>query len=468
MKRPFDLASPASLVLATLAGLSACQTAPTDAARERTLPVAAQFPHAGAGEADAAPLAWPRYFTDARTRRLIELALANNRDLQAAAFNLQAAQARAQVQASALWPTIGAGATVNRQPSGGKTVTTYSGGLVMASYELDLFGRLRNLDQAAQAQVLASQAARHTVQAGLVAAVASTALALQADDELLDLARRTLATREDTLRLATLRLQVGAGAEPDVQAARSLVEATRAALAQAQRQRELDENALVLLLGQPLPADLAAGPALSATPLAAPLPVGLPSQVLLRRPDIWQAEQALAAAQANVGAARAAFFPQITLTSSAGTASTELSGLFKGGSWVWTFTGQVLQPLWDAGRNQGNFRAAQATRDAAQAQYEKAVQSGFREVADALAGRATLDEQWRAQQAQAEAEAKRLQLTELRYKHGAASHFELLDAQRSVFAAQQAALAVRLALLQNQVALYKALGGGLQDDASNR
>jgi NodT family efflux transporter outer membrane factor (OMF) lipoprotein len=254
-----------------------------------------------------------------------------------------------------------------------------------------------------------------------------------------------------------VRFDGGVAAEPELRGAESLLAGARANLAALQRQRRLDLNALVLLIGQPLPADLPAAPPLEALGLAE-LPAGLPSEVLLQRPDIRQAEQQLIAANANIGAARAAFFPRISLTASLGTASTQLSGLFE--NTAWSFGGQLLQPLFDAGRNQANLEAAQAARAIAVAQYEKSIQVAFREVADALAGRATLGEQLAAQQAQAAAEARRASLADLLLRGGAASQLDRLDAERSLLAARQAVVQLQLARLQNAVLLYRVLGGG--------
>ena len=304
------------------------------------------------------------------------------------------------------------------------------------------------------------------MQVSLVAGVANGWLTLQADEELLDISRRTLATREDSLALAKMRREVGLASDLDYRQAESLAEAARATLAQQQRQRALDENALALLLGQPLPDDIRAslaGSRLASVPAMADLPAGLPSDLLTQRPDIRQAEQQLIAANASIGAARAAFFPSITLTAQAGTASTELSDLFKSGSWAFTPTVSALLPVFNAGRNQAALDAAKAGRAIAVAQYEKAIQSAFREVSDALASQSLLAEQSRAQQAQAAAEAERLRLSDLRYQNGVASYLDLLDAQRSLFALEQAVVQVRLAQLQNQVQLYKALGGGWRE-----
>ncbi|MDT4855566.1 Outer membrane protein OprM [compost metagenome] len=295
-----------------------------------------------------------------------------------------------------------------------------------------------------------------------MASVASTWLSLQASDELLALTQRTLATRQDSLRLTKLRFDNGATSALDLRQAESLTAAAESALAQQQRQRALDLNALTLLVGPPLPAALAdpAKDAVTTQPLFRDLPAGLPSDLLTRRADIRQAEQTLIAANANIGAARAAFFPRISLTASVGSASSELSGLFKGGSWGFSLAPQALLPIFDAGRNRAGLATAQVGREMAVAQYEKAIQTAFREVADALAGRATLGEQLRAQQAQATAEAERFRLAELRYRNGVASFLDVLDAQRSLFSTQQGLTQTRLAQQQNQVALYKALGGG--------
>jgi multidrug efflux system outer membrane protein len=356
----------------------------------------------------------------------------------------------------------------------------YSVGLALSSWEIDFFGRIASLKEAALAQYLASEEAQRATQTSLVAAVASTWLSLQANEELLALTQRTLATREDSLRLSKLRFDNGASSALDLRQAESLTASAQVALAQQRRLRALDVNALTLLVGQTPPAALlpTAAPAPAApasndgTAVAVPaapamgasmlrdVPAGLPSDLLTRRADIRQAEQQLIAANANIGAARAAFFPRISLTASAGTASSDLSGLFKDGSWGFTLAPQALLPIFDAGRNRANLDAAWAGRDIAVAQYEKTIQTAFREVADALAGNATWGDQLAAQQVQATAEADRFRLAELRYRNGVSSFLDVLDAQRSLFATQQALAQTRLAQQQSQVALYKALGGG--------
>lgn len=450
--------------LAAALCLGGCSFIPT---YERpAAPVPAQWPATSApvGATVAVPdLTWKDFFTDASLRQLIEIALTHNRDLRVAVLNIEQARAQLGIRRADQFPTLNAGLSGSRTPTGtGKYVTVDSAGLLVTSYELDFFGRVASLKEQALAQYLASQEGSKTAQISLVASVAQTWLALLADEELLALSRRTLSGREDSLRLAQLRFDNGAASELDLRLAQSLTEATRVSLAQQQRQRAQDENALALLLGQPLPEEARARLALS--PLAqlrlAELPAGAPSDLLIGRPDIRQAEQQLIASNANIGAARAAFFPRITLTAGAGSASSSLAGLFQGGTWGFTAAPQLLMPLFDAGRNQAGLDAAKSGREIAVAQYEKAIQTAFREVADALAGRETLAEQLRAQQAQAQAESARMGLTDLRLRNGAASQLDWLDAQRSLFGAEQAVVLTRLAYLQNQVALYKTLGGG--------
>jgi multidrug efflux system outer membrane protein len=430
-------------------------------------PVAASFgaeATTAAGAQAAADIEWQRYFGDERLKRLIDISLKNNRDLRIAILNIEQARATYQIRRADELPTVGAGLTAARAANGaGGVGTSYAAGFAITGYELDLFGRVRSLSQAAQAQFLASEEARKTVQISLVAAVAGAHLNLLADDAQIELTRQTLATREDSLKLAKLRFDNGASSELDYRQAETLLEGARATLAQLQRQRALDENALVLLLGQPLPADLPAGLPQAGLEQSPALLAGLPSELLERRPDVRAAEQQLHAANANIGAARAAFFPRISLTGNAGTASSELSGLFKSGTWAITGTAQLLQTIFDAGRNQSNLDLAKTNREIALAQYEKAIQTAFREVADALAGRATLGEQLRAQTAVAQATETTFKLADLRYRNGAASYLDVLDAQRSLFTARQAVLQVQTLQSQNLVALYKVLGGGWKD-----
>ncbi|MEO8311514.1 MAG: efflux transporter outer membrane subunit, partial [Caldimonas sp.] len=328
-----------------------------------------------------------------------------------------------------------------------------------------LFGRVHDLSEAALAQYFAIAENRKAAQISLVASVANAYLNLLADDALLRVTRQTLETREESTRLTKLRFDNGASSELDFRQAESLLEGARVALAQSLRQRSFDENALQLLVGQTLPADLPPSLPLGQQQIPGDLPAGVPSDLLVRRPDVRASEQQLLAANANIGAARAAFFPRISLTANLGSASTELSGLFKSGSFAFTGTAQLLQPIFDAGRNRANLDVARVNRDIAVAQYERSIQSAFREVADALAGRATLGEQLRAQAAQTNALAITYRLADLRYRAGAASYLDSLDAQRQLFIAQQALVQTQALQLQNLVTLYRVLGGGWRESA---
>jgi multidrug efflux system outer membrane protein len=454
------------VALVALAGAGCTSLIPT---YERpAAPIPASYPPEPAppppGEA-AADIDWQRFFADPRLRQLISLALANNRDLRVAVLNIEQTRALYQVRRADELPTIGAGASATRQPAGNNIVTSYAVGFAASSYELDLFGRVHALSEAALAQYFATAEARKAAQISLVSSVANTYLAVLADDEQLRVTRQTLDTREESTRLTKLRFENGASSELDFRQAESLLEGARVALAQSIRARALDENALVLLVGQALPADLPPALPLDQQQIPIDLPAGLPSELLARRPDIRASEQQLLAANANIGAARAAFFPRISLTANLGTASIELANLFKSGSWAFTGTAQLLQPIFDAGRNQANLDFARASRDVAVAQYERSIQSAFREVADALAGRATLGDQLRAQAAQVNAFAAAYRLADLRYRSGASSYFDALDAQRSLFAAQLLLVQTQQLQLQNLVTLYRALGGGWNESA---
>lgn len=432
-------------------------------------PVPAQLPLASAAAASAPagaqatvrPLTWQELVRPAPLRQLIEQALANNRDLRVAALNVERAKAQLGVAQADRYPTVGAGFTANRAPntSTGQQATTLTAGLQISSWELDFFGRIASLSDAAKAQLLSSEAGRRSAELTLVGAVVSGWLALAADADLAQVTERTLASRDETLRLTKLRADVGAASQLELQSAESLAASARVAALQLQRQREQDLNALALLVGGPVPAELLPQAGALDQPVLAEVPVGLSSEVLLARPDVVQAEQALIAANANIGAARAAFFPRVTLTASAGQAASTFSDLFQAGHFAWTLGGQALMSIFDAGRNQANLDAAKVSREITVAQYEKAVQSAFRDTADALAGLATWRDQLQAQQRQLDTTREISRLTELRYSRGAASELERQDAQRSLLATEQAVAQTRLAEQVNRVTLWKALGG---------
>ena len=457
-------------------GVSGCSMIPK---YERpTAPVAADWParHGAVVSTDttaAADIEWQTFFSDPALKQLIEASLSSNRDLRIAVLNIEQARAQFQIRRADQFPTVNAALTGSRQPNpngNGSISSLYSAGLAVTAYEFDFFGRVASLKEAALAQYLATEEGRKTVQISLIANVANLYLSLRADDELLLITQQTLNTREESLRLAKLRFDNGVTSELDYRQAESLTEAARVSMAQLVRQRALDENALTLLVGQAVAPEtiraLPAGKGLADLPIMRDVPAGLPSDLLARRPDIRQAEQQLLSANANIGAARAAFFPRISLTTSLGTASSRLTGLFNSGSWGWTLAPQLLLPIFDAGRNTAGLASAEAGEGIAIAQYEKSIQTAFREVSDALDNRATLGEQLRAQQAQANAEALRFKLSDLRYQNGISSQLDVLDAQRSLFAARQAVVQTRLAQLQSQVTLYKTLGGGWKDTAT--
>jgi NodT family efflux transporter outer membrane factor (OMF) lipoprotein len=469
--------------LAAAALLAACSSLAPKTERPAA-PVPAQLPlpvelAASAPAAPVEPLTWQQFVREPALRQLIETALANNRDLRVATLTVERARAQLDIARADKLPTVGVGVTANSAPnvSTGNQAQTYTAGLQLASWEIDFLGRIGNLNDAARAQLLATEAGRRSAELALVGAVASSYLNLVGDAQLLGVAERTLVARESTLRLTRTKADAGAASAIELQSAVSLVAQARVARQQALRQRQQDLATLALLLGQPVPEALVPavpspgdGSAPSApaadgeadaqlAALLADVPVGLGSEVLLRRPDVVQAERQLEAADANIGAARAAMWPRVTLTASAGQASSQLSGLFQGGNFAWTLGAQALFTLFDSGRNQANVNAATVGRDIAVAQYERAVQAAFKDTADALGGLST----WRAQrEAQAEqlASARELaRLTELRYRAGAASELERLDAQRNLYAAEQGLIQTRLAEQQNRVALWKALGG---------
>ena len=458
--------NPGWLALAVAACLAGCAASgPTTPADTQAVLQQAGVPvslPAGAGApADTPALDWRDLVREPRLLAWVDLALQNNRDLRVALLNVQRAQAQLGLTDANRLPTLGVGVSASRAPnSKGQQVNSLTAGVSVSTWEIDLFGRLANLSDAARAQLLSSQAGRQAVQVALVGSVLQAGLALQADDELLELARLALVSREQTLKLTQLRESAGAASLLELQAQQTLTAQGRVALAQFTRQQQQDLNALALLLGQPVPA----GAALPSIRLAdeawlAEVPAGLSSAVLLRRPDVIAAEQTMRAAQANIAAARAAFWPSISLTAQAGQASAQLAGLFQGGNFAYTLAANALLTVFDAGRRQANLDAAQASQQIAQAQYERAIQSAFRDTADALAGLATWRDQLAAQREQRDAARDTARLTELKASQGAASALERLDAQRALFSAEQAVVQVRLAELNNRVLLYKALGG---------
>ncbi|MES2717638.1 MAG: efflux transporter outer membrane subunit [Pseudomonadota bacterium] len=455
--------------LAAALVLAGCATAPdwTGAPPAQALQqadVPARLPAAAGSSDDTPALLWSQVVQSPRLREWVTQALAHNRDLRVAAANVQRARAQFSATDASRLPTVGAGLNASRAPnSQGEQANSLTAGVQLASWEIDLFGRLAQLSEAAFAQYLSTAQAQRAAELSVVAAVLQGGLALQADDELLLLARQTLASREQTLKLVQLREAAGAASQLELQAQVALVAQARATVAQLVRQQAQDGNALALLVGRPLEPASAQSTQPADARLAdeawlSEVPAGLSSAVLLRRPDVMQAESALRAADANIAAARAAFLPSITLTGQAGQASPQLSGLFQGGNFAYSIAAGLALTIFDGGRRQANLDGAQASRVAAQAQYERAIQSAFRETADALAGGATWRAQREALEAQRSAARETARLTTLKAEQGAASTLELLEAQRSLFAAEQAVLQARQGELNNRVALFKALG----------
>jgi outer membrane protein, multidrug efflux system len=413
-------------------------------------------------------IGWRDFFADARLQQLIAQALANNRDLRVAVLNIQLARAQYRVQRSNLLPAVNATGSFTKEklPSAVSgvgfpiTESFYEVGVGVSSFELDLFGRVRSLTHAALEQYLAQEQARRSAQLSLIAAIANAYLTLASDRELQRLAQDTLKSQEDSFGLTQKRHAIGAVSGLDLAQAQTTVESARADAARYEGNIAQDIDALTLLVGAPVDAGLLPQDFDARTIGLAALPAGLPSTVLLRRPDVLQAEHLLRSASADIGAARASFFPTISLTGSIGSASPALSGLFKSGTGTWNFLPQATLPLFHGGALVGNLSVARTNRDIALAQYEKAIQSSFREVADALALTLTLERERQAQETLVDASKRSYDLSQQRYRSGSYSYLTVLDAQRSYYGAQQGLIATRLAQQNNRVTLYKALGGG--------
>jgi len=483
-----DLRASALLIGSAAALLGACTLEPHYQRPASPVPV---LPEGAQGGTAAAEFGWHDFFPDSQLQRLIGVALANNRDLRVAALNVQSAQALYRIHRAQLLPTVDASAFEEVQefpngvlgtpagagsggsgslPSGtgGTTLRFYDAGIGFTSYELDFFGRIRSLNHAALQQYFSSDATRKSAQLALVAEVATAYLAVLADQTLLEITRETLRNQSDSYALTQRMFDAGTTTELALRQAESTVDSARANLAQYARQLAQDRDALQLLLGAPIPEDIDFSAGLDRGSVVAELKEGIPSDVLVRRPDVLAAEHLLMAANAQIGAARAAFFPAISLTGSLGSASPQLSGLFKSGSRAWAFEPQISVPIFAGGANLANLQAAKIARAAAVAQYEKAIQTAFREVADGLAARGALDEQLAAQQALVTASSAAYRLADMRYRGGVDSYLSALDAQRALYGAQQQLQGVRLMRLQNLVTLYKALGGGMSENSAER
>jgi outer membrane protein, multidrug efflux system len=448
--------------------------------RRPDAPVAASFPGDGvyhtqpsaAGGArsangQAAPdIGWRDFFVDPRLQQLISIALKNNRDLRVSVLNIEAARAQYQITRAGLLPAVNAAASQSKErtprdlsPTSRTVSDVYSVGL-NASWEIDFFGRIQSLKDQALAQYLATSQARKAAELSLVSQVADQYLTMIAYDEVLAVTRDTLKTAQDSYALTRLQFDHGTGSELDLRQAQTVVDEAQANLQAQERARAQAENSLVVLVGEPLPADLPPGVALDGQDLLEDIPAGLPSDLLSRRPDIMEAEQNLLAANANIGAARAAFFPKVSLTGNFGTLSPSLGSLFKPGSAAWGFGPQISVPIFAGGENRANLDLANVQKNIQVAQYEKAIQTAFREVADGLAARGTYDQEIEARQHDTQAEQRRLELSELRYRSGVDSYLSVLTAQNDLYASRQSLITARMQRLTSLVDLYRALGGG--------
>ncbi|MDD5170402.1 MAG: efflux transporter outer membrane subunit [Syntrophales bacterium] len=414
----------------------------------------------------AQELPWREFFTDERLQKIIGIALENNRDLRVAALNVERARALYGIQRAELFPAVSASGVMSKQlvpadlstTGSSTTATQYSVNLGISSWEIDFFGRIRNLKDRALEEYLATDQAYRSAHILLVSTVAGVYLSLAADRENLKLAVSTLETQEYYYKLIQKRRNVGLASELDLRRAQTQVDAAKVDAARFTQLTAQDENALNLLVGSPTPQALLPAEWGTVSPPKEISP-GLSSELLLRRPDVLTAEHLLKAAHANIGAARAAFFPRISLTAAFGTASADLSGLFKSGQSTWTFVPQIVMPIFDA-RTWWAYDVTKVDREIFVAQYEKAIQTAFREVADALAVLGTVNRQVAAQRSLVEAAAETYRLSNLRYTKGMDSYLGVLDAQRSLYAAQQGLISLHLLRTNNMVTLYKVLGGG--------
>ncbi|MBV6322497.1 efflux transporter outer membrane subunit [Duganella violaceipulchra] len=465
--------------LAALALLAGCSLAPI---YERPIaPVAASWSSGGAsksgpaaaGQRAVADVAWRDYFADERLRQVIALALLNNRDLRVSALNVEKARARYGIEHAAQLPKLSgalsesAGHRPGAAHGEGGIDHQYSGGLIVPSYELDFFGKLRSLSEAEMQRYLGTEEARRAQQISLVAEVANSYLTLIADQQRLALAADTLKSQQISYALSKRRFEAGTASGLAMYESQTSVETARNDMAAYTAQVAMDLNALTLLAGGALPAAWLPNGEFGAVTQLAAIPDDMPSAVLLRRPDVLEAERTLRAANANIGAARAAFFPSMSLTASGGSASGGLSGLFQPGSSTWNFLPQISLPIFDGGVNRANLNIAKMERDIALARYEKSIQGAFREVADALAQRGTLDERLASQQQLTQAAAKSFHIHEERYRKGAESYQNELVSQRALYAAQQGLISARLSMSSNAVTLYKVLGGGWQANSNS-
>ncbi len=458
-----------SLALIASTAVGACTMAPRY--EQPALPVAQAWSTPTpepTGSVSAADLDWRQVLLDQRLQGVVDLALQQNRDLRVAVLNIEKARAQYGIQRAALLPAVNGVLSEQRihQPAAGSQfgigidTTIYSANLGVSAYELDLFGRVRSLSAAALQSFFATEENSRAARISLISETATAWLTLAADQDRLALAKDTLATREESLKLTQQQVDGGVGSRLDLRNAQTLAETARADVATYTAQVAQDRNALTLLAGTEVPVNLLPTGGVGEATILADLPAGLPSDVLLRRPDVLASEHPLRGANANIGAARAAFFPRISLTGQYGTTNNQLSGLFDAGTKAWSFSPQISLPIFAGGANIANLKGAKADRDIAVATYEKTVQTAFREVSDALSVRATVTDRLASQERLVEAATDSQRLSLQRRDAGLDSALTQLDSQRTLYTAQQGLITVRLARAANLVALYKTLGGG--------
>ncbi len=459
-------------VLTMAAMLTACTLAPRYEQPAAPTPAAYEGVDSTAAPVATADIAWSEFFPDPELKDLIRRALANNRDLRIATLNVEAARAQYRIRRSDLVPSIDAVGTATNQrtpasvsPTGDSTLQrTYSAGIGTTAFELDLFGRVRSLRRQALEQYFSLEETRTAAQLVLVSEVANAWLTLIADRELLALAEETRASQQKSYELTKLRFDSGISSEVELHRSESAWREAEVDIAQQKRRVVQDRNALALLVGEPLPPDVGANSKpIEQQTFAQELPAGIPAELLTRRPDIRAAEHTLKAANANIGAARAAFFPSIGLTGFYGSASDDLSNLFSSGNTSWSFTPVVRLPIFSGGANMAGLDLANVRKRTEIARYEQSIQVAFREVADALIARSTLEEQLRAQEALTRAAEASYKLADVRYRGGVDSYLGALIAQRDLYTAQRQLIVTRLAGASNTVRLYQTLGGGWKE-----
>ena len=457
------------LSLLALLTLGACHFAPTYERPVVDLPP--NWSATASASAAQSTVRWEDLYTDARLQALIRTALVNNHDLRLALARIEEARALWGVQQADQLPNVGVnvGHTASRTPAGvvnnnpvPLSTHRYDANLALLAFELDFWGRVANLSEAARRNFVASRQDQQVVRLGLISDVANAyflVLESQTRDAVLS---QTVQARQQTLALTERKREVGAASDLEVSLAQGALANAQSEASALRRQLAQAENALRVLVGGRLPADLPAGLPLAAQPLSLAWGANLSSAVLLNRPDVQASEARLMAANANIGAARAAFLPRMQITGSVGTASQSLGGLFESGTRAWTYNPNLQQPLFDAGRAAGNLDLAKARQVQAVALYERTVQQAFREVADLLVARETLSQQQTALAANLRSQQERLRLVEARLQQGAANQLEWLDAQREALAAAQNLASVQRQLLGSTAQLYKALGGGVE------